>query len=283
MIGKKLILINEVPENLLSGLESRDVALWIRSLPEDPPTLEKLVAFLTLPWRLVFSEVSDPGLVKALEEVSQFSDPMTRKRGFVQMIDTDPSRIELPQRCLPFYLANGRQSANALSDFESRLRRMTMLEDLRRSGVRQILVISGNDDPVPPDLKELWRSGFRSHLTFVSDSASADVTVKDWIDETLGLAAANLSRHPTARVVEDILARYTASYPEDRRVIRVRDHNGILHNIDVTETDEPERPIFEQYSLLQDRDLAPLLPEELSEEDFVAFFQTSCPRPSGLG
>jgi hypothetical protein len=94
--NKKLILINEVPDNLLSNLESRDVALWIRSLPKNQPTQEKLVAFLGLPWRLVFSEVSDQRLITALEQKSSSSDPMVRKRGFLQIIDSDPSRIEFP-------------------------------------------------------------------------------------------------------------------------------------------------------------------------------------------
>jgi hypothetical protein len=41
MTAKKVILIDEVPENILSGLESRDVALWIRSLPEGPLAQEE--------------------------------------------------------------------------------------------------------------------------------------------------------------------------------------------------------------------------------------------------
>ncbi len=150
---------------------------------------------------------------------------------------------------------------------------MTMLEDLRRSGVRQILVISGDVDPVPPELEDLWSSGFRSHLTFASDSTNAEAILERWLSETDGVMAAALSRLPAARIVEDILARYATSYPEDRRIIRMRDQSGTFHKIDVTEIDEPERPIFEQYSVLEERNLTPLMPEELSEEDFVAFFR----------
>ena len=35
---------------------------------------------------------------------------------------------------------------------------MTMLEELRRSGIRQLLIVSVRDDPVPPDLKDPWSS-----------------------------------------------------------------------------------------------------------------------------
>ncbi len=273
MIEKRLICLDGVPENLLSSLESRDVVLWIRSLPKDPASQNGLVVFLGLPWRLVFSEVYDSDLVRDLETTATFSDPLTRKRGFVQIIDSDPSRIELPQRCLPIYLLNGRKAAPAFTDFESRLRRMTMLEELRRSGAREILVISGEDDPVPPDLKDLWSSGFRSYLTVVSCVANADQILEDWIQETEGFAAANLLRLSTRQMVEDILARYSATYPESRHVIRVRDRKGGFHRIDVTEADEPERPILERYQLIEERDVVRLMPEELSEEDFVGFFR----------
>lgn len=273
MFDKKLILIDEVPDNLLSNLESRDVALWLRGLPKGPVAHENLVTFLGLPWRIVLSEVSDVKLIKALEEPSNSSDFITRKRGFVQIVDSDPSRIQFPQRCLPVYLLEGRQGVADTSDFESRLRRMTMLEDLRRSGVRHILVVSGADDPVPPELRDLWSSGFRSHLTFISDSSSANAILDGWLSEIVGVSAASLSRLPASRIVEDILTRYAASYPEERRVIRVRDQKGSLHKIDVTTIDEPERPLLDQYSLIEDRDLTPLTPEELSEDDFIAFFR----------
>lgn len=273
MIGKKIIRIDRVTDNLLSNLESRDVALWIRNFPKDPYTQDALVDFLGLPWRMVFSETFNQDLVKTLEAAAKFNDPMTRKRGFVQIIDSDPSRLELPQRCLPIYFLNGRQTVAASSDFESRLRRMTMLESLRRSGVREIIVISGDDDPIPLELKDLWSSGFRSYLTFVSTAENADKKLEVWINETDGVVAVNFLRLPADNVVKDILARYVTTYPEDRHIIRMRDRFGEFHKIDVTEADEPERPILEYYSLLEERDLTPLMPAELSHEEFIGFFR----------
>jgi hypothetical protein len=269
---KQLFVIGEVPDYLLSNLESRDVALWVRRLPKDLPSAGALVAFLGLPWRLILVEGYDAGLIEALEAAASFSDPMTRKRGYVQIIDSDPSRIELPHRCLPLYLLDGRQPSPA-SDFQGRLRRMTMLEELRRSGSRQILIVAGGEDPVPPDLDDLWASGFRSNLAFVSDGASAEERLERWLREADPGQAANLLNLPSSRLVEEVLERYQATYPEDRQVIRVRDQQGTFRKIDVTEADEPERPILERYSLIEERDLAPLVPEELSEEDFVGFFR----------
>lgn len=274
LIEKKIISIKEIPNNLLSNLENRDTVLWIRDLGKDTVNKDALVAFLGLPWRLIFMEVYEPELVKAIEAAESSSDVMTRKRGFVQIIDSDPSRIELPQRCLPIYLLNGRQVVPDARSFEDRLRRLTMLESLRRSGAREILVISGSNDPIPPDLHELWSSGFRSYLTFVSDAINADKVLETWLETTDSVKTASFLQISTIQVVRDILARYAESYPENRQVIRIRDHSGKnFQKIDVTEADEPERPILEYYSLIEERDLAPLTPEELSEESFISFFQ----------
>jgi hypothetical protein len=268
----KLFLVDGVSDNLLSNLDNRDVALWIRGLPKNPPTRDKLVEFLGLPWRFVFSEISDPQLITALERRSSINDPMARKRGFLQIVDNDPSRIQFPLRCLPLYLLNGRDGAPT-SEFEDKLRRMTMLEDLRRSGVRQILIISGEEDPIPSGLRDLWASGFRSFLTFASDLEANASVLDEWLGQTDGVTAVSLSRFPAARFIEDIVERYESRFVEERRLIRVRDQKGTFHRIDVTEIDEPERPAFEQYSIIEDRDLTPLTPDEFSEEDFVAFFQ----------
>ena len=142
MVDKRLFVVDRVPDNLLASLEARDVVLWLRNLPEGSPNHQALVAFMGLPWRLVVTEDVDSALISALEATASVEDPLTRKRGYVQIIDSDPSRIDLPQRSLPVYLLNGRQGGERLSDYESRLRRMTMLEALRRSGAREILAVS---------------------------------------------------------------------------------------------------------------------------------------------
>lgn len=273
MSDNNLLLIDSIPKNLLANLESRDVALWVRSLPANPSSLKSLVGFFGLPWRLIISETYDSELFGALEAETSLNDPLTRKRGFVQIIDNDPSRVELPQRCLPIYLLNGRKAASVSSDFESRLRRMTMLDALRRSGTREILVLADGTEPLPPDLSDLWSTGFRTFLTFVSTSSDAEDSLATWLRNTDGFATANLLRTSALQVIDDLLARYRETYPIELNIIRARDRQGILHTIDITEIDEPERPILSQYSLIEERDLTAIMPEELSEDDFVEFFR----------
>ena len=273
LIDKALIQVGGIADTLLADLDTRDVALWIRDFPTRPADQDHLLAFLGLPWRLVLSEAYEPKVIGALESEDTSSAPMTRKRGFVQVVDQDPSRIELPQRCLPFYLLNGKDVMSTAVHFRGQLRRMTMLEELRRSGARQLLIVSVNEPPVPSQLGDLWSSGFRAHLTFVADRGDSDQTILEWLQATTGVVAANIVTTPAAEVIHNVVARYAAVYPEERRVIRVRDQHGSAWRVDLTEADEPERPILQFYSLIEERDLRPLLPTELSEDDFSGFFR----------
>ena len=273
MIDKALIRVSGIADTLLADLDTRDVALWIRDLPTQPASQDPLLAFLGLPWRLVLSEVYEPKVFEALESEGASNAPMTRKRGFVQVIDQDPSRMELPQRCLPFYVLNGKDTGPAAVDFRSQLRRMTMIEELRRSGARQLIIVSVNEAPVPSQLGDLWSSGFRAHLTFVADRVGSDQTILEWLQATTGVVAANLVTAPATEVIDNVLTRYAEVYPEERRILKVRNQHGGTQRVDVTEADEPERPILQLYSPIEERDLRPLLPTELSEEDFSGFFR----------
>ncbi|UIY55732.1 ATP-binding protein [Burkholderia cepacia] len=274
MIERKVLSGTRIPDKLLSSLANRDVALWMRGLSSDEAERGSLAAFMGLPWRLVVAEACDADLIAELEATDNSSEPMTRRRGFVQIIDTDPSRIELPERCLPVYLLNGRQSGTSGNDFASKLRRITMLEELRRSGVRELLVLSGDSaQVVPSELSELWEAGYRSYLTFISSASDSADQLAEWLDGINCDAAIGLIQIRASEAVRDLLTGYATTYPEHRRIIRVRDARGALRKVDITEAEEPERPISAHYSFIEEKDLAPLMPDELSEEDFIGFFR----------
>lgn len=266
-----LLQQDRISDNLLASLQSRDVALWIHSLPNDGPTAVQLAEFLKLPWQRAFLEHYDDALLTALE--SNDNEMMIRRRGHVHVVDNDPSRIQLPPRSLPIYLLNGRAAAPG-SLFEQRLRRMTMQEELRRSTARHLLVIT-NDGKIPDEVAELWSSGFRPYITFISGAVDALDAVRSWTEGAPVGPPSALLGMPIASAVAEIVFRYSESYPETRQVIRLRDSAGQLKRLDVTNADDPERPITGNYELIEERDLTPLTPEELSEADFASFFQGS--------
>ena len=89
--------------------------------------------------------------------------------------------------------------------------------------MRDLFVLS-TSGAVPPDLADLWASGFRCHLTFVSDDATAEKEIADWL--AASNSNATLLSISTAQPIEGIYARFTETYPEERRVLRIRDCAG---------------------------------------------------------
>ncbi len=74
--------------------------------------------FLGLPWNLVICEDYDDQVFSELQAADSSDELMERRRGLVQILDRDPSRVELPQRCLPIFLLNGREPKKNQSGFE---------------------------------------------------------------------------------------------------------------------------------------------------------------------
>lgn len=85
-----------IPHSLLSGLADREISLWVRGPLDTPADVEATIAMVRLPWKQVYVETADPRLVVALEEPDD--GPQVRRRGFVHVVDSDPSRMELPAR-----------------------------------------------------------------------------------------------------------------------------------------------------------------------------------------
>lgn len=270
---KMLLKSRDLPDNTLANLDNRDVALWVRELPWDPDQRDQVIAFLGLPWRLVLLEGRNPGLIEALEAASNVDDHMARKRGLMQIVDSDPSRIQLPPRCLPVYLLDDQRKGVVLSPFEKRLRRINMLEEFRQSSVREVLFISGSAQPIPVEFSDIWLADYRAQLTFVSGSLSAETQLNQWLEATPDITAVTLVEQPTEQLTKTTLVRYLEVYPADRRIIRMRDNRGQFHRVDITTADEVERPILETYDLIQERNVMRLQPDELNQEEFVDFFK----------
>ena len=121
---------------------------------------------------------------------------------------------------------------------------MAMVGRLGRSGARETVVLSSDRPVLPPEMIELWASGFRTYLTLVTEEEERETELRRWLDEARGVAFVQLLELPLGQVIEGILTRYTETYPEDRRVIRIRDHSGSIEKVDITDADEPNRPIW---------------------------------------
>ncbi len=213
----------------------------------------------------MFLEETDRGLVAALEAADD--GPLVRQRGFLHVIDSDPSRINLPPRSLPVYLLAGRD--NRGSTFERQLRRMTMLEELRRSGIRQLVVIAAKGVP-PAGVEELWTTGFRTRLVVVDDAEDAASRLDRWLNSYGEGPTAAVVALPLAAFAARLVEAFHAARGDDRLTVRQRDQAGSMRLVDLSDADDRDRPILDSYDLILDRDLSV---SELGEEEFNAFFR----------
>ncbi|WDR35710.1 hypothetical protein NN484_25000 [Pseudomonas serboccidentalis] len=274
MVEIKVITLNAVPNSLITSIESRDVSLWVRDIDNNKFSAETLAKFIGLPWRSVFMESYCPEVIKLLESSLSFEASETRKRGFIQVVDSDPSAITLPHRCLPLYLLSGRSSLQT-NDFKSKLRRMSMLNVLQESQVRNVLVIGEGVDAVPAALGELWDSGFKSYLTVCTTVPGAINLLEQWVDKHGDTHTANFLHRSIDELSVEVVSRYHETYPDTATMVRMRQRDGGFRNVDLSSADDPQRPISENYSIIQLKDLSPLVPEDLPEEEFIDFFKNS--------
>lgn len=259
-----IIRFDKVPDAILTGLADRDVSLWLECGDVDNVS-DALASLIRLPWRHVFLDCAGGDLVAELERPD--SGAFVARRGFVHVIDGDPSRVELPPRSLPVFLLAGRGGGSA---FENQLRRMTMLEELRRSGIRQLVVVGAK---LPKSLAELWSAGFRTNLVVVDPAGDAPDRLSAWLADNGDAPTASLVSQSTSAFAEAAVGAFASAYEDESLLIRVRDELDNIRKFALAEIDDPERPLLVNYELIMDREFAPIAEGSLPEEAFNNFFR----------
>ncbi|MGO4287982.1 hypothetical protein AB4Y99_27885, partial [Bosea sp. TAB14] len=127
--------------------------LWLSGDEAADP--ETLVAIARLPWSVVLSDRSDEGFLSGLEVPEPIDDPLVRRRGLLHIVDTDPADVLLPPRHLAVLLLNGR-SGQRRTGLAAITRRLTMLQELRKRSVRQLVVVAAGAFAIPTGLTDLW-------------------------------------------------------------------------------------------------------------------------------
>lgn len=269
MSPQKFLISNDDTSSIVSRLATRDAVLWIRKTASDYPDQAELARFVGLPWSMVVCEEYDPKIVDAIQHDEGVDSPLVRRRGFVQVIESDISKMDLPTRSLPLLFLAGSDRRSSGSPFEQTMRRMAMLDHVRTSSISHIVVVGGEDASVPADVTKIWGGAFQPSLTVVSDAVGAQESLKLAAEQHRNLTLVNCSYET---FVGRVLQRYMEVFPPDRLMIRVRDRRGSHRVFDLTSCDQPERPVLGDYELIQEGDLASLMPAELSEDAFASFF-----------
>lgn len=257
----------KIPSPILTQLDSRDIALWLGG--DETLEAESASQLARLPWSIVLSERSDDGFMRKLEAPEPIQDPLVRRRGLVHVVDSDPADVLLPPRHLAVLLLNGR-GGQRRTGLAALTRRLTMLQELRRRSVRQLVIVVAGAFAVPDELGDLWDDGFRTIVTFVSDDPNADDAIRKWqrnrsapFVELIRAAPAKFAEH----LCKDYLRRSDGSF-----LVRVRDEKGSTREVNSAGFDDPQRPILAAYELIGIDALIPIQPSDLAASEVDGFF-----------
>ena len=260
----------ELP-SLQARLETRDAALWVSAAAIERGDVATLAELVRLPWRLVILAGSSSALEAAIGAPENAEDSLVRRRGYPLLITQNPTEITPPPRSLPIYRLSD-PDGDVGHSLSSQLRRLTVLDTLRRSDVRELVLLEEDGDPIPGELRSLWEEGFRPTISVVGSSPDLFDRVDAW--RTVRASAGSATVVPVTPDVfaKQLVANFLALHAEDRLVVRLRDSRGATKRIDLTGVDDPQHPILGRYGLIQETDLQPVEPGDLSAEEVADFF-----------
>lgn len=258
-----------IPSPLISLLENRDCALWLCPVGGEPFDASELAKLCALPWSVVLSDISDADFIAKLETSEPLDDLLVRRRGLIHVVEADPSESVLPPRHLAVNLLNGRTGART-TGLAAMTRRLTMLQDLRRRSIRQLVVVVPGRFQIPDDLSEMWADGYRTSLAFVSSDPTAAEVISKWRAEHSAPLLDLIELDPT-EFAQELRAEFLRGR-DGSIAYRIRDEKGGLHTIDGASLDDPERPVLGSYDLIGVEALTPLLPADLTAADVNTFF-----------
>ena len=268
----KTIGLTTVPESLLTRLNSRDVALWVTEGAARTADRQALAEAVRLPWQLVILESADNLLTDAVTAPESAEDPKVRRRGYPAIID-NPNEVQLPPRSLPIYKLEAAEMQSISPSLTAQLRRLLILDTLKRAGPRELFLLGDPAGGIPGDLLTLWAEGFRPLVTLVSSADAAFEQLDTW--RRTRPAGGQVALLPTNadQFCRDLVELFDRQHSGERLTIKVRNFRGESRTLDITGRDDPQHPVLAKYELVQYGDVRPLSPEDLTVADVETFFQ----------
>lgn len=278
----KRLTHQQLPDSFIHQLSSRDCALWVGEGFHGPDEVNAIVELLQLPWRFVLCESAEAAFAQKVEGVAQRADAqLTRVRGFLHLVASNPEGMTLPPQALPVFLLNGRADAKDPSEASTRagmahmLRRLTMLNVLVTSKPTSLVVVFRDDPQLLAQLVDLWKDGFRSLLGVASTSADDAKRIDAWLAQPDCPSAVDFCSVGVTDFADNVIRRTRVQIPEKRVVVRMLGADDKTVDVDLTSCELAEQPLLDRYSIIRLNDLRLLQPEDLSQEEFTSFFDKS--------
>ena len=274
-----ITLRNQIPSEIISEVINRDVALLLGKGISifDSQVVAQL---FSVPWRLVLCEDDSDKVFDQVSQLTRTRDTRASKRGLFEIIARDPEDISLPPRTIPFYFLNGvagcpvPEESNKLGRQSSLRRRLNMLKRLLDERPRRLITISSGDKETLETVQSLWEENFEARLYYVTEDEAEISQLAEWSAET--------GAPPIIEVWKSGLPGFTAALDNltssilaaERKTIRYKtgqDEHYI--SLEITDCDDLQYPILGRFSVITEKDLLPIYPEELPEAEFNDFFQ----------
>lgn len=276
---KIITLKNEkFPDDALFDVLNRDAALWVSSdAAQSSSEIDMLANLMLLPWKLVLCEITTTELYSTLDSSAQKTE-LIEHRGFHHLVCADPSTRPLPSRALPIYFLNGHDEAqdilesSRLSGIASKRRRLNMLDRLLGASPKRLVLIGKDLVQVLDQLEEMWQSDFRSLLTIVTLAPIDIEYVESRCHDLAALSSLSIVSTSLDKFAPDVIRRGLSQLPDTKIVLRVRDSEGSISEVDVTSAELPEQPILDHFDVIKSRDLRNLTESDLTIDDIDDFF-----------
>lgn len=285
------LVCTTLPPDITRSVMAREAALWVGAGHDHTPKgAADLARLIQLPWQLVLAESSRGSMAKAVEASVTTSDRFARTRGFVHLIAENPAELVRSPRSLPVFLLNGRDDATeaaasaALKGHKAALRRLSMLEELRKARPQVLVVLADPAGGVLDEVFALWGDdGFTPRVVVIDPADACGPRVDAWLATGPKTAAVVRCVLPAGRAATDLLAQAEAALPDGRRVVRLLRDGGRTVDVDVTECEPVEFPLYDRYELLHTQHLGSVLPDDLTDDQINRFFAGTTDPDAGGG
>lgn len=261
---------SSIPDSLIANLTSRDVAIWVTSEASKVIDKNTLADALLLPWQFVVLESNDSALASLLSDKNGPDSPQVRHRGYPTIID-NPADTILPPRNLPIYRLIPTQTLKD-QDFDVQLKRLLILDAIKKSGCREIYLLSTSDDPIPEALRFVWQGGLRTNITVISKNHNTPEKLLKWCDSRVSDGNSNLLDMEPELFCSSLIDLYNYHYAKDRVLIRVRNSSGEIEDLNISNADDPQYPLLEKFKIIQANDLRNLSANDLTAKEVHNFF-----------
>jgi hypothetical protein len=272
-----------LPSDLARYVVNREAVLWAGAGFDDTPEAAlEISQFVVLPWQAVLMESSRGETARQIASASATVDRFSRIRGFVHVIAENPTELIRSPRSLPVYMLNGRSdatdiaSSNTLPAKRSLLRRLTIIEELRKLRPRILVVLSDGSAEMLDDVFESWGTdGFAPRLVFLDPLDRCKAAIDNWLGKTKEPVTVDRCVISVHEAVEGLVTRIESILPDDRLIVHMLRDNGRTVNVDVSECEPIDFPLSEWFDLILSRHLVPIAPEDLTDDQINQFFDGS--------